>query len=167
MLGYLKFWFKSGNEHGLHSPFVYSLLTKGFYAKNTQWDKMSKKDQFIPRLIAYFQPQNIAIVGQTKDACFENYTAIKKQSFDVNQKTDFVFCSSLNHIDVVTIEEIVQTMHNDSVLIIDKRKKNQLTDQMWQQLINHSKITATIDFYYFGLAFIREEQLKQHFTLRL
>ena len=38
---YLKFLLKSTNQHGVHSPFVFDLITKCFYAK-TDSDKSSK-----------------------------------------------------------------------------------------------------------------------------
>lgn len=31
LIAYLKFWLKSTNEHGVHSPFVYQLVTRCFY----------------------------------------------------------------------------------------------------------------------------------------
>lgn len=33
ILAYIKFWLRSSNQHGVHSPFVYDLVTKCFYDK--------------------------------------------------------------------------------------------------------------------------------------
>ena len=33
IIAYIKFLWKSKNEHGIHSPFVYDLVTKCFYDK--------------------------------------------------------------------------------------------------------------------------------------
>ena len=33
VLQYIKFLFKASNEHGVHSPFVYRLITEGLYQK--------------------------------------------------------------------------------------------------------------------------------------
>ena len=35
-LKYLKFLTKSSNQHGVHSPFIYNLITKGFYTKTNK-----------------------------------------------------------------------------------------------------------------------------------
>lgn len=35
---YIKFWLKSTNQHGVHSPFVYNLITKCFYDKTKYSD---------------------------------------------------------------------------------------------------------------------------------
>ncbi len=44
ILSYIKFLLKSTNQHGVHSPFVYNLITKCFYTKtNTQKTNLSRK----------------------------------------------------------------------------------------------------------------------------
>lgn len=41
---YLKYLLKSTNHHGVHSPFVYNLVTKCFYAKSSLKDKQFVRD---------------------------------------------------------------------------------------------------------------------------
>ena len=68
---YIKFILKSTNEHGVHSPFVYSLLTKCIYNKqhkDTKKHLISKKKQIIPYKIAsYFKSNEILVVGNSKN----------------------------------------------------------------------------------------------------
>lgn len=44
---YLKFLLKSSNQHGVHSPFVYHLVTNCFYKKidSTYWNHFIKTKQ--------------------------------------------------------------------------------------------------------------------------
>ncbi|ULC60549.1 class I SAM-dependent methyltransferase [Flaviramulus sp. BrNp1-15] len=46
---YIKFLLRSSNQHGVHSPFVYNLITKCFYDKSNYKDYIKIKD-FIQRL---------------------------------------------------------------------------------------------------------------------
>lgn len=46
---YIKFLIKSSNQHGVHSPFVYDLVTKCFYDK-TKYKEYSKIKNYIKRL---------------------------------------------------------------------------------------------------------------------
>lgn len=47
ILAYIKFILKSSNQHGIHSPFVYDLITKCFYDKTkyTAYSKLKKYRQ--------------------------------------------------------------------------------------------------------------------------
>ena len=63
---YLKFLWHSKNEHAVHSPFVFSLITKCFY------DKKSKPDY--------------AILQQYRNALLENKNSIEVTDFGVGSK---------------------------------------------------------------------------------
>ncbi len=49
IIQYIKFLFKSTNQHGVHSPFVYNLVTKCFYDK-AKYAEYHKIKDFIKRL---------------------------------------------------------------------------------------------------------------------
>ena len=82
---YIKFILTSTNEHGVHSPFVYSLLTKCIYKKqrfdkklnahltqqhhDTKHRLISKKKQIMPcKIASYFTSNEILVVGNLKNA---------------------------------------------------------------------------------------------------
>lgn len=43
-IAYINFFIKSTNQHGVHSPFVYSLITKCFYnkTKHAEYQQIEK-----------------------------------------------------------------------------------------------------------------------------
>jgi len=49
IIQYIKFLFKSTNQHGVHSPFIYDLVTKCFYNK-TKYEDYSKINDYRKRL---------------------------------------------------------------------------------------------------------------------
>ena len=54
-------------------------------------------------------------------------------------------------------------MHNDSVLVLNNLYK---TKENWQKLKDHSQVRVSINLFQLGIIFMREEQEKQHFTIR-
>ena len=37
----------------------------------------------------------------------------------------------------------------------------------WAQIKQHPKVTVTVDVFYYGFVFIRKEQQKEHFKIRI
>lgn len=81
---YLKFQLTARNQHGVHSPFVYQIVTKGFYSKGNKtaqnkYQTISKnlalnkklkasrisikKPKLMLKVIAYFMPENNLEIG--------------------------------------------------------------------------------------------------------
>ena len=42
-----------------------------------------------------------------------------------------------------------------------------ITEKKWALIKNLSKVTVSLDLYHFGVAFIRKEQEKEHFIIRV
>ena len=66
---------------------------------------------------------------------------------------------------MVILEMIASNkVHNNTLFLIQDLKNNR---HEWNKAILHPRITISIDAYVLGLIFIRKEQVKEHFTIRL
>lgn len=57
--------------------------------------------------------------------------------------------------------------HNDSLLLVDDIHKNNTHLSIWEKLKNHPRVTVTVDLYYCGAVFFRQEQAREHFKIRI
>lgn len=250
VFAYLKFLFKSSNQHGIHSPFVYDLVTKCFYdttprehykvienyrqellqnhteievtdfgagsrvfssnkrkisaiAKNAGITK--KRAQLLARLVSYFNVRyslelgtslGIATIAMkessevfTLEGCLETAKIaeqqFKKYNFDnvllyVNEFQESLQEILLEAFDLIYIdgnhqkeatllyyEQLLLTVHNDSVLIFDDIHWSKEMTEAWEIIKNRPEVTVTIDTFFWGFVFFRKEQVKEHFIVRL
>jgi hypothetical protein len=160
ILTYLKFLWNSKNEHGVHSPFVFLLVTKCFYDKSNlapyfqNLETQTKKGKFLNRLFHYFQFENGIYISENK----KNETSI----------VDFIYVDSnyLNNQNI-ELESIIALANNETCIIFENPHCSKLTEIQWKSVVASSEFNVTIDTYSFGLAFIRKEQVKEHFTIRV
>ncbi len=164
LFSYFKFLLKSTNHHGVHSPFVYNLVTKGFYNKSLRKKnkhtftilrnikKSIKKEQLINAIINYFE----------KDvACFKVANHI---SSSVECKFDLIYNDISNQLN---FEKILEYTHNDTIIIFDNIYQSSNNTIHWESLKKHSRVTISIDTFTLGFFFLRKEQAKQHFKIRV
>ncbi len=156
IISYLRFLRESTNEHGVHSPFVYNLITKGLYVKKTRKQPIHikigktnrKQRKIIKKLFQYFAPQRNIL-------------------FFKNQKlTGSYDCIIFDNPNLSHFLESVSYAHNDTLFIFKNPHKNKKNYEDWNTLIKNQKVIVSIDLYHLGLIFIRKEQLKQHFVIR-
>jgi len=101
---------------------------------------------------------------QLQNATFEDFF-----NSNSSEKYDFVFIDG-NHSKEHTIRYfniLLDKINKDSILIFDDIHWNAEMTEAWQYLIQHPKVTVSIDTYYWGFLFFRIEQEKQHFTIRM
>jgi len=250
---FLFFLIKSTNQHGVHSPFVYNLVTQCFYDikkyddyktlntyrsdlvsnhqklkiedfgsgskkfKNTH-RKVSeiarisgsseKKAFLLFRLAKYFNSKNILELGTalgmgTAALAISNKTA-KVVSIEGNEELAKISAKklsdfNLNNVDIVNelfsnalpklknfqwdlifidghhdedatikyFETLLPSTHNNTAIIFDDIYWSEEMLKAWKTIINHPKVTVSIDTFYFGMVFLRKEQYKEHFYIRL
>ena len=85
-----------------------------------------------------------------------------------SSKFDLVFFDG-NHQKDATLsyfEMLLPKAHNDSVFIFDDIYWSKGMTAAWDIIKQHPKVTVTIDTFYWGIVFFRNEQVKEHFTIR-
>lgn len=162
VLSYLKFLLKSTNQHGVHSPFVFQFVTKCLYGTKKQHTNPSIN--VLIKSVSYFNVQHIHISDEPE------VQHLLRKSFDgieMNKNPfDIIYKSQLT---VEDFDDMIKKglLHNDSMLIIPGIYKDQMCYQQWTQLICAKDITVSMDLYHLGIIFIRKEQEKEHFTIRI
>ena len=164
---YLRFWFSAYNEHGIHSPFVFNLLTRGLYPADVRWKGQSRKEQFVDRLLAYFTPGQLTTLDGERPRGVNTSIPVESFQMEEEKNCDAILFQGTNAKAWPTVQEVAQRMHNNSLWIVDRRNKEMSIEKYWQDVVASEEMIVTLDFYYFGVAFKRKEQLKQHFELRL
>ena len=159
---YLAFLANATNAHGVHSPFVFNYLTKCLYKKSKKTgDKIA---DLILRTLAYFEFTNLHIEGNVRlqELLESENDTIKSGKFPV----DLLYFESVMLLDPeFTFSNV--TLHNDSVIVIANIHKHRSLYKTWEKCITHPMITVSIDLFCCGLLFVRKEQVKQHFYIRL
>src|SRR5690606_25752161 len=85
------------------------------------------------------------------------------------EKYDLVFIHTENQFERSKkhFEQILLHLHNDSLVIFDNLYLSTEMQELWSFVKNHPKVKVTIDGFYFGFVFFREEQAKENFKIRL
>lgn len=250
IFAYFNFLRTSTNQHGVHSPFVYNLVTKCFYdkepkaiyqtIKNYRNDLLNnhteievkdfgagsrvfssnkrkvsaiaknagitlKRAKLLARLVSYFTIKNSLEIGTslgmatiamkesdvvfTLEGCPETATIaqqqFKKHNFHnvevyvdefsnsiskvAKQQFDLVYVDG-NHQKEATVlyfEQLLKTAHNDTVFIFDDIHWSKEMSEAWEMIKKRPEVTVTVDTFFWGFVFIRQEQAKEHFVIRV
>ncbi|OED45204.1 hypothetical protein AB832_01485 [Flavobacteriaceae bacterium (ex Bugula neritina AB1)] len=185
---YIQFLLKATNQHGVHSPFVYTLVTKCFYdRKNKPVYKQLKPifasgantvfsyryAKLIHRLTNYLHIKNILVSPALPVIQYTMFlqehkinidtTLTPKKQYDMYLLHPSQYAGSAKKL----VFEIVPHLHNNSVILCPNIRATQKHLDFWHQLIALDTISVSIDLFNIGLLFIRKEQVKENFKIRL
>ncbi len=114
---------------------------------------------------------NVTITIGNLNETLSNYlkTHFSTEKSDNNNSLDFVFFDA-NHQYLPTInyfEACLPYVHENTVFIFDDIYWSKGMANAWKIIKNHPKIRQTIDLYWFGIVFFRENQAKEDFILKI
>ena len=250
---YLKFLIRSTNQHGIHSPFVFNLVTQCFYDKTffSEYKQLAtyrkqlvessesievtdfgqgsrvfksnkrkvsavaknvgitpKRQRLLFRLMRYLNGDSSLELGtslglataalsvanpsanvNTVEGCWNTSEVTQKYFNDFQLKNIRLYTKDFeaylaendseeqqlvyidgNHNKDKTLQyfkTLLKQTTNDSVFIFDDIYWSPEMTEAWQEIIEHPKVTVSIDTFYWGLVFFRSEQPKEHFNIRL
>ncbi|WP_291865781.1 hypothetical protein [Maribacter sp.] len=159
-ISHIRFLLKATNQHGVHSPFVYSYVTKCLYSK----EKITsvKSIEILLKTLDYFKSENLKI--DPKSQFYKNQ--IKKR-FN-NLKTDAQVYDAIYMNDCSMWSKTFQKkeIKNTSWVFINNIHNSKESTSLWDKIIALEEVTVSIDLFYCGILFFRQEQEKEHFKIR-
>ncbi len=182
------------NEHFLQSPFLfyfYLEVVQNPYPFSDFEDCVKfrkqllplqfnsiKHDEFLYRLINFFNFKSMALVGQINKVTLQYLSKFKHQN-DI-QVSDILHLSSpdfdfiyINNLLKDSLKKNLEQLINENKLtntiyFISNIYQCQKTQNAWLNLTKHLRVTISTDFYDLGLLFVRpEHKNKEHFKLKL
>lgn len=167
ILPYIKFLFTSTNAHGVHSPFVFDLVQKCFYAKELNPKRhCSKKEQLLFRLAGYFKPDTIYTNSITASEA-QLLSTVSVITNVLPAQIQFAYIKHRQDIAILdTFSQLLPAINNTSILVVENIHASDEMENAWESIKSNPSVSVTVDTFTLGLAFFRNEQQKEHFVIR-
>ena len=185
---YIKFLYNSVNDHGVHSPFVFGLVSRGFYRKqplitDVKFNPVAGLNNstlnILFRVIAYFKSYKLIVLGDDEVATAVAET-MRQAAEEINTKIWFysTYVSVPGGVDLAILagkdtatllplmEQLKGDINNDSIAVVANIHESDVMEQAWETIKKDPNVTVSVDAYHLGLLFFRKEQQKQHFVIR-
>ena len=163
LLQYLKFLLTSANHHGVHSPFVYNYVTKCMYSKTNY--SYSKSVNILLKSIGYIDAKQVWFFENQK---IEKIIQNRFPDIGFNERfSKILFLSASEQRIIDSMLSKKNSVQNDSLLIIDDIYGSKDKNRMWKKIKLHEKVRVTVDMFYCGAVFFRQEQAKEDFKIRI
>lgn len=164
ILTHLNFLLTATNHHGVHSPFIYNYVTQCLYAEPEYCRKKSQNILF--KSIAYFKSKRVWLPpgkGNLKNDIQRTFPRLQfeKGPYDIL----FIHPSEAEKLIGTASKE--PTIHNDSLVLIEGIYGNHFNLSLWEKIKHFPRVTVTVDLFYCGAVFLRKEQAKEHFKIRI
>ena len=183
LVEFIKYKWKASGRHGIHSPFIYDLIENGIRTSiiKAEFHPNDSKNidfqKFVFKLLRYFKPQHILIDENKEITSWKNFFQQNFKDLKVQLNTEeFNNSSNTDEFDIIFISEATNLLEkvsklipyfgNDTILIVYGIRNNPLVFNEWRKLCEMESFHVSIDFFHSGLIMKRNQQEKEHFTLK-
>ena len=159
----LKFIFTSTNQHGVHSPFIYNFVTKCLYKRLNF--KGPKAIRVLIKSITYFKAKKVNIPSNDMYAISQVKNTFPQIEFD-NHPCDILYLAWPNaELFRGGIKD--NLFHNNTMILVENIHQNKENTDIWELMKVNEKVTVSVDMFHCGVLFLRKEQAKEHFKIRI
>src|SRR5690554_7401820 len=120
VLNYFQFLFKSTNQHGVHSPFVYSYLTEGIYDSKKHYKSYKKKYRLLQATIEYFQVQET--FGKPGFSTYPSTENTKNMGQETYPKLHYI--KAIESYTSDDLNRLIKSVDRSTILYIDSPHKS-------------------------------------------
>jgi len=146
-----KFLSKSTNQHGVHSPFVYHLITQCFY-KNNKGNLLQAFVVYLDMKTIYYEGQPTALIKELK---------VKKAARISEAQLIYV---TPDEQTLENLEIILENLKNNSVICCANPYEN---PSGWLKIQEMACEHVIVDIYQYGFIFRRDQQVAECFKIRV
>ncbi|QEC76074.1 hypothetical protein [Mucilaginibacter ginsenosidivorax] len=194
---YLKHRFTANNRHGIHSPFVYKLIDDVIYDYTNQQvfhepgfapEKgegrravKSKVAQLVYRLTKHFNPAVVVELGSNNQeaSAYLQKAAAEAKFYFPQKESEFITLNKTpsgllvfhgENLKEKTLPYFIQYLDKinpDTIMLFTGMYTAKSLKQAWSQIKLNPKVTLTINLFWIGLVFFKQDRKEQeHFKVR-
>lgn len=171
---YRNFLLNSSSAHGVHSPFVYDLVTLCLRKKRETTSLYKKLVTSFPKtyrakhirilndLFSYLGVNNYAHFCESEHGIDKlPYTSLLTKTS--HPKADVIYVPQEN-FNLYHSTALLEELKHNGVLIIENPYLN---EKVWEMIKEKNENIIVVDTYFFGFLFNRKQQAREHFKIRI
>lgn len=119
--------------------------------------------------IAELANKNMDQLGMRANIHVGEFDSVLPKVIEEIKPLDFVYVDG-NHQYTPTLSyfhQLLESLSEDGCIVFDDIYWSEGMQNAWKEIIADPRVSLSVDFYHFGLIYIRKGVVKQHFKLRL